>query len=90
MGKGFKKTFLQKEDTQMTNKHMEIGFSCAKLSYYAGKCYIKKLLEMKRTSINSNILIDISLWWELMFIRTDVHILGSYLKVLVHVLISLH
>ena len=41
---------------------------------------------MKRTSINSNILIDISLWWELMFIRTDVHILGSYLKVLVHIL----
>lgn len=90
MGKGFEKTFLQKEDTQMTNKHMEIGFSCAKLFYYAGKCYIKNLLEMKRTSINSNILIDISLWWELMFIRTDVHILGSYLKVLVHILISLH
>ena len=31
MGKGFEKTFLQNEETQMTSKHMEIGFSYAKL-----------------------------------------------------------
>lgn len=49
MGEGFEKTFLQKEDRQMTKKYM--AFHIPKL-FYVGKLYIKNLLEIKEASTN--------------------------------------